>query len=193
MADEPKKPSIAISTEPNRPTPDPVPFYGAGSRKHPDPQPAGRPPPSRDSGISRAPAPPPKPDDYENSLSSVREAVQRASRISAERDVIRGDLERAHAQHNAPAVDPAPAETHVTNAPAQGFLAYMDRGVFGLCELFGLLFGLPFGDDLYHDKPVTGWHYFYLLIGILFAAGGPMFPWIRTWQWVPPRCCIRAF
>jgi hypothetical protein len=49
----------------------------------------------------------------------------------------------------------------------------------------GLLFGLPFGEDLYHSTPITGWHWFYLAIGLLFAGAGPMFPWIRTRTWVP--------
>jgi hypothetical protein len=51
-----------------------------------------------------------------------------------------------------------------------------DKAVFSLCELLALLFGLPFGEDLYNDRPIPFWHYFYLVIAILFAVGGPMWP-----------------
>lgn len=65
------------------------------------------------------------------------------------------------------------------------FWIYIDKAVLGLFELLALLFGLPFGDDLYHDKPVIGLHLAYLCIGVLFAIGGPMFPLIRKISWVP--------
>lgn len=39
---------------------------------------------------------------------------------------------------------------------------YGDRVVFGICELLALLFGLPFGEDLYRNAPITRQHYFYL-------------------------------
>jgi hypothetical protein len=60
------------------------------------------------------------------------------------------------------------------------FQASADRAIFGICETLALLFVLPFGEDLYNDKTITGWHVFYLVIGLLFAGAGPMFPWIRT-------------
>jgi len=63
--------------------------------------------------------------------------------------------------------------------------ALADRAVLGLCELFALLFGLPFGEDLYNDRPITGWHYFYFGIAILFAIGGPMWPLIRMRAGIP--------
>jgi hypothetical protein len=63
----------------------------------------------------------------------------------------------------------------------------VDKGVLGICELLGLLFALPFGEDLYHDMPITGWHWFYLAVGVLCAGAGPMFPWIRTRSWIPER------
>jgi hypothetical protein len=60
-----------------------------------------------------------------------------------------------------------------------------DKAVLGLCELLALLFGLPFGEDLYNEKPVTWPHGLYLAIGLIFAVVGPIFPWIRTRAWVP--------
>jgi hypothetical protein len=66
-------------------------------------------------------------------------------------------------------------------------VAMADKAVFSVCELLALLFGLPFGDHLYHSQPITGWHYIYLGIAVLFAVGGPMWPWIRTRAWVSPR------
>ncbi len=73
-------------------------------------------------------------------------------------------------------------------SPKSDFLTYADKAMFGLCELLALLFGLPFGDDLYHDKPIANigaWHWFYLGIAALFAVTGPMWPWIRTRTWLP--------
>jgi hypothetical protein len=69
--------------------------------------------------------------------------------------------------------------------PPPNFWTFADKAMLGLCELLALLFGLPFGEDLYNDKPVTRWHLFYLAIGVLFAVAGPMWPWIRTRTWLP--------
>ena len=57
-----------------------------------------------------------------------------------------------------------------------------DRAVFGLCELLGLVFALPFGEDLYRSTPVTLEHIFYLFIGALFVVAGPMWPRLRTFM-----------
>lgn len=73
-------------------------------------------------------------------------------------------------------------------SPKPDFWTYADKAMFGLCELLALLFGLPFGDDLYHDKPIAsigGWHWFYFGTAALFAVTGPMWPWIRTRTWLP--------
>jgi hypothetical protein len=68
--------------------------------------------------------------------------------------------------------------------------AFADNAVLGICEMLGLLFGLPFGEDLYHDKlfsEISAWHWFYLAVGIFFAGAGFMFPWLRRRTWVPER------
>lgn len=57
----------------------------------------------------------------------------------------------------------------------------VDTAVLGVCELLGLIFGLPFGDDLFHDHPVTPQHVIYLIVGIIFAAIGPL------WLFCGPR------
>jgi len=74
--------------------------------------------------------------------------------------------------------------------PSVDVQALADKAVLGICEMLGLLFGLPFGEDLYHDKSfieISAWHWFYLVIGIFFAGGGFLFPWIRTRTWIPER------
>ncbi len=65
------------------------------------------------------------------------------------------------------------------------FWSYVDKAVLSLFEMLALLFGLPLGDALYHEKPVTNLHLVYLAIGALFAIGGPMFPLIRAINWLP--------
>jgi hypothetical protein len=69
--------------------------------------------------------------------------------------------------------------------PSTSFWTFADKAIAGLCETLALLFGLPFGDDLYHSSPVTWLHLFYLAIGLIFAVSGPMWPWIRTISWIP--------
>lgn len=80
-------------------------------------------------------------------------------------------------------------KTMPETSPKSDFWTYADKAMFGLCELLALLFGLPFGEDLYHDKTIAsigGWHWFYLGIAAVFAVSGPMWPWIRTRTWLPP-------
>ncbi|MGA8499461.1 MAG: hypothetical protein WB764_28540 [Xanthobacteraceae bacterium] len=82
----------------------------------------------------------------------------------------------------------APKPHPTPEKPKSDFWTHADKAVFGLCELLALLFGLPFGDDLYHDKPLSsigGWHWFYLAIAVAFAVAGPMWPWLRTRPWAP--------
>ncbi|SIO55904.1 hypothetical protein SAMN05443247_08152 [Bradyrhizobium erythrophlei] len=52
-------------------------------------------------------------------------------------------------------------------------------------ELLFLLFGLPFGDALYHGK-ITALHWVYLAIAVTCAIGGPMWPAMRN-RWASPR------
>jgi len=76
------------------------------------------------------------------------------------------------------------------SSPSVDVQALADKAVLGICEMLGLLFGLPFGEDLYRDRPfneISAWHWFYLAVGIVFAGVGFMFPWIRTRTWIPER------
>lgn len=63
--------------------------------------------------------------------------------------------------------------------PITSWLQAVDKAVLGVCELLGLLFALPFGEDLYHGTPITWWHWFWLWVGIICAATGPIWPYIR--------------
>jgi hypothetical protein len=72
------------------------------------------------------------------------------------------------------------------------FWTAADGAVAGISELLALLFGLPFGDDLYRDKPISGWHLFYFAVAILFAIGGPMWPYMRKKSWVSKNFIARV-
>jgi hypothetical protein len=52
-------------------------------------------------------------------------------------------------------------------------------------ELLFLLFGLPFGEDLYNERPIPFLHWVYLGIAVLCAIGGPMWPTIKA-RWASP-------
>jgi hypothetical protein len=55
-----------------------------------------------------------------------------------------------------------------------------DLAVFGFCELLGLVFGLPPGEDLYHGAPITIRMVVFLAIGGIFAVIGPAWPFIKN-------------
>jgi len=112
----------------------------------------------------------------EGSQRPVRQAIQRARRTSDERDSVRDNS-------NAQSVQTPPPDK---GASAESNWTYVDGAVLGLSELLFLLFGLPFGDDLYHDKPITPAHWFYLSVAVLCAIGGPMWPLIRK-RWASQR------
>lgn len=59
-------------------------------------------------------------------------------------------------------------------APPSRVNESIDKAIIAVCELLGLLFGLPFGEDLYRNGEITLRYLLYLAIGILFAAGGPV-------------------
>ncbi len=54
-----------------------------------------------------------------------------------------------------------------------------DLAVFGFCELWGLVFGLPPGEDLYHGAPMTARMFTFLSIGAAFAILGPTWPLVK--------------
>jgi len=54
------------------------------------------------------------------------------------------------------------------------FRNFIDTAIFGVCELLGLAFGLPFGEDLFRDPPIASQHWIYLAVGIVFAVLGPL-------------------
>lgn len=73
----------------------------------------------------------------------------------------------------------------IGSVPPINIQALADKAVAGLCDTLGLLFALPFGDDLYHGNPITVLHLCYLAAGLSFAVIGHMWPWIRTRKWLP--------
>jgi hypothetical protein len=64
-------------------------------------------------------------------------------------------------------------------AQSSDIQAAANHAVLLVSEVLALLFALPFGDALFHDRPISGWHIFYLALGLMFAIGGPMWPAIR--------------
>jgi hypothetical protein len=67
-----------------------------------------------------------------------------------------------------------------TRTTSPDIQAASDHAILAVSEVLALLFALPFGDDLYHDRPMNWLHTLYLAVGILFAIGGPIWPAVRT-------------
>jgi hypothetical protein len=129
----------------------------------------------------------PKPSDNKISAETLSilaasAATGRTAYEAAQRD-LRVDIERVAEQ-----ADQKLAESQIQSAGPKierKFWSYIDKAVLSLFEVLALLFALPFGDALFHDKPVTNLYVLYLVIGCLFAIGGPMFPLTRTVTWIP--------
>jgi hypothetical protein len=66
------------------------------------------------------------------------------------------------------------SEVEVGKAPTNNLV------VFGFCELWGILLGLPPGEDLYHGQAVTARMLTFLIIGSSFAILGPAWPWVKN-------------
>jgi hypothetical protein len=90
-------------------------------------------------------------------------------------ETVRQTIERVAAEHEARHSSPPQPEKHERHHPSG-----IDGAVLALSELLFLLFGLPFGDALYHDKPLTARHWAFLAVAVLCAIGGPMWPTIRN-------------
>jgi hypothetical protein len=98
-----------------------------------------------------------------SALASVRESIQRAARISDERDYVRDNP-----------VPPKPVDKPSTNDHAVN-----DHAVLGLCEILALMFGLPPGEALFRGEPLSLRLVGFIVAGAFFAALGPGWPAVR--------------
>jgi hypothetical protein len=102
----------------------------------------------------------------------MRESIQRAARAFDGQDFVRDNPPpRSHPER----------KNNATGTAHSG----IDGAVLAVSELLFLLFGLPFGDALYHGK-ITALHWIYLAIAVTCAIGGPMWPAMRN-RWASPR------
>jgi len=107
MADTPKKPSIPINTDPNRPTPEPVQFRTSNEDLS-GPWPWNKPPITDQS---------PQHSALQSASRRARIPPSIAKLVVGQEDKsIRGDLERAHDQHNPPARGPLEAAAFRTTS-----------------------------------------------------------------------------
>jgi hypothetical protein len=65
-----------------------------------------------------------------------------------------------------------------------------DTPVVAFCELMGLIFGLPFGEAVYANSPLTPRLFGLLAVGIFFAVLGGVWPSMKTK--FPRRAAVRA-
>jgi hypothetical protein len=89
-----------------------------------------------------------------------------------EKETLHDTIRRVLAEHQA---ESSPQGSHGADHKGSGH----DVAVFGFCELLGLVFGLPPGEDLYHGAPVTVRLIVFLAIGLFFAVLGPSWPFLR--------------
>jgi hypothetical protein len=167
--------SVEIPTGANRPTPDAVPFRTSGKEPDAVRVSGDSPLPSRTSGISRAPTPAPPmlggsagfgSQSALEAAANMRESIQRAARISDERDYVR--------DNPVPPVPPKPMDKPSTNDHAVN-----DHAVLGLCEILALMFGLPPGEALFRGEPLSLRLVGFIVAGAFFAALGPGWPAVR--------------
>jgi hypothetical protein len=112
---------------------------------------------------------------------SVAEAINGAVNIYD--SSLRDELERAHEQHN-PTMEDIEQKPHQEARIPGTAHSGIDGAVLAVSELLFLLFGLPFGDALYHGN-LTAIHWVYLAIALVCAIAGPMWPAIRN-RWASP-------
>ena len=55
----------------------------------------------------------------------------------------------------------------------------IDKAVFGICELLGLLFALPLGETLFRGEHVAAYQWVYGAVGLFFAGLGPAWSTVR--------------
>jgi hypothetical protein len=130
--------------------------------------------------------PPPSPSSVENILNSDVSRYDYRNRQEEERQdqedrrqKIANAIDQNEGSAEKPASDP-------TSPSANTAHSGIDGAVLALSELLFLLFGLPFGEDLYNDRPIPPIHWFYLGVAIFCAIGGPMWPTIRK-RWATPN------
>ncbi len=103
-------------------------------------------------------------------------------------ETVRETIERSIGEVRAKEADAATtgksSTATATEVAATGYSG-IDGAVLAVSELLFLLFGLPFGDDLYHDKPIPPLHWIYLAIAVTCAIAGPMWPTISN-RWTSP-------
>jgi hypothetical protein len=68
----------------------------------------------------------------------------------------------------------------------------LDKAVFGLCGLLGLVFALPFGNAIYRGAPISSSQIWFLALGVAWAAVGLMWPMIRAKAAAPATASLET-
>jgi hypothetical protein len=89
-------------------------------------------------------------------------------------------IEIAKPQPRLEGVGKSPMPITQTTSKIETTVPTNNLAVFGFCELCGLIFGLPPGEDLYRGAPVTAHMVAFLAIGGAFAILGPTWPGLKS-------------
>lgn len=68
----------------------------------------------------------------------------------------------------------------------------VDKAVFGLCGLLGLVFALPFWDAISRGAPISRSEVGFLVLGVACAATGPIWPMIRANASAPATASVET-